>query len=497
LDPKDNQYILRVIGDKFWMYDAGRNKMVRYGDHANGSSYVRIEVTTGSYPDSALPWGFRGLEKPALYLVSGSDTAPGLGADTDSFTALPLVADLKDKETQSEASTAIYWGMETTLSGNVASRLSYLPKMTGSDSDFSLKDVGGTALAFLSYSAGLAVANQKKPGDTTADTVLQPSHAKFTVPVAFGFDGFDPKLTDPLEDETQLLTVTQLGTQALRQAVDIVSDPDFIDINMIAVPGIHAQTVVDYTMDMVVNRADAFYVADISGSNVTAVVQSVKNRGFDNNYAGVYYPDIKVWDDVNKIAKQVPASIPAIGAIAYSDRVAYPWFAPAGLNRAGLGPDVIGFDVLNVIDQLTQEERNDLYENRINPIARFPDVPQGVIWGQKTLQLKASALDRINVRRLLIRAKKLIASASKFLVFEPANAATMTRFKQLVNPILADIQQKQGLEKFKVVMDESTSPPELIDRNRLHGRVYLIPTRSAEFISIDFIVSPSGASFDE
>lgn len=193
----------------------------------------------------------------------------------------------------------------------------------------------------------------------------------------------------------------------------------------------------------------------------------------------------------------MPASIPAVGAIAFNDRVAFPWFAPAGLNRAGLGPDVTGFTVLGVKDQLTQNERDTLYEARINPIARFPDVPQGVIWGQKTLQLAASALDRINVRRLLIRAKKLVSSAVKFLVFEPNNAATQTRFRQLVNPILADIQQKQGLEAFKVVMDETTNTPELIDRNIMAGQIFLIPTRTAEFITVDFIISKSGASFEE
>jgi phage tail sheath protein FI len=182
--------------------------------------------------------------------------------------------------------------------------------------------------------------------------------------------------------------------------------------------------------------------------------------------------------------------------MAYSDRVAFPWFAPAGLNRGGLNRDSIGFDVLMPVERLTAENRDDLYENRINPIASFPG--QGhVIWGQKTLQLKSSALDRINVRRLMIKAKKLIASAVKFLVFEPNNAATQTRFRQLVNPILADIQQKQGLEHFRVVMDETTNTPDLIDRNIMAGKIFLVPTRAAEFISLDFVISPSGATFED
>lgn len=501
MNPTDNNYIVRVIGDKVWTYNQAREKMVESGDFENRSKLIRVEITTGSYPDAALPWGYRGLPKPDLMFISGAADDRELGdlaaSVDDVMLDLPLVADLLDKATQTEADTAIYWGMETSLSGSVKARLTWLPTMTGSDADFSLTYVSGNSLATAQYNASNPVASQKSPGDSTGHTTLKSNLAKFTVPIAFGFDGFDRRLDNPLENETQLLAVTQLGTQALRQAVDIVSDPDFIDINLLAIPGIHSSMVVNYAMNAITERADAFYVADVSGTTPDSLIQEVKNRGFDNNYTGVYYPSIKVWDDVNKVAKEVPASVPAVGAIAYNDRVAYPWFAPAGLNRAGLGRDVIGFDVLSVVDQLTNDERDDLYENRINPIARFPDVPQGVIWGQKTLQLKASALDRINVRRLLIRAKKLVASAVKFLVFEPANATTMTRFKQLVNPILADIQQKQGLEKFLVQMDETTSPPELIDRNRLHGRIFLIPTRSAEFISIDFIISPSGASFEE
>jgi hypothetical protein len=499
LDSTDPNYIGRVIGDKYWKWTESREKMVENGNFENKSKFVRVEMVTGSIPDAALPWGFQGYAKPALMYISASSGEEGtLGADVNDILAdLPLVADLLDKATQAESTKKLYWGVETSLSGSVKGRLTLLPTMTGSDTAFSLYLVSGSAVGNLKYNASNPSDNWKTPGATTAHTVLEPDHAKFTLPFAFGFDGFDRRLEDPLDNDAQLLTVSQLGSQALRQAVDIVSDPDFIDINLLAIPGIYSSRVVDYGMDAMRDRSDAFYVIDVSGTTPTAISQEVKGRGFDNNYAGCYYPSIRVWDDVNSIVKSLPASVPAIGAIAYNDRVAYPWWAPAGLNRAGLSREVIGFDVLGVDDQLTQAERDDLYEARINPIARFPDVPQGVIWGQKTLQLKSSALDRINVRRLLIRAKKLIASAAKFLVFEPANATTMTRFRQLVNPILADIQQKQGLETFKVQMDETTSTPELIDRNILAGKVWLVPTRTAEFISVDFVISPSGASFEE
>jgi hypothetical protein len=491
-DPQDPNYVERAIGTKYFLYDFNRTKTVEYGDYANRSKLIRVELATGSFPATALPWGYRGLAKPNL-TISGS----GPGVVASGLPDLPLVKDLKDKETQSEAQTYVYWGLETVLSGNVVARFDRFSAMTGSDADFSLSNVSGSSVSNLVYNASNTANERHSPGTTTTSQLLEPALAKFTVPVAFGWDGFDLRVLNPIANETQLASVSQLGTQALRQAVDIISDPDFIDINMLAIPGVYSSKVVDYAINQIQTRADAFYVIDISGSNVTSVVQEVQGRGFDSNYASVYYPSIRVNDDVNGVVKTLPASIPAIGVIAFNDRVSYPWFAPAGLNRAGLSRDTIGFDVLSITDQLKADERDSLYENRINPIARFPDVPQGVIWGQKTLQLKSSALDRINVRRLLIRAKKLIASSIKFLVFEPNNPATQTRFRQLVNPILADIQQKQGLTQFKVVMDETTNTPDLIDRNILAGKIFLVPTRSAEFISVDFIISKTGATFTE
>lgn len=488
LDPTDTNYILRVIGDRLLKFDITRNKMVETGDFPNASRLIRVEMTTGTMPPSALPWGFRGLEKPAL-----SST----GSTASAIRNLPYVADLLDKETQSEARESIYWGMETQLSGNVSARFDKLPAMTGSDSDFSLRLVSGSQVGNLVYATSNPAASQKSPGLSVGSTTLPSTLAKFTVPVAFGYDGFDRRISNPVENSVQLAGVTQLGTQALRQAVDIISDPDFIDINLIAIPDITSPRVVDYAILKTEARADAFYVADITGSSPTAVIQEVNGRGFDTNYAAVYYPGIRVYDDVNRVSKVLPASIAALGAIAFNDRVGYPWLAPAGLNRAGLSRDTIGFDVLGLQDQLKQDERDSLYDARVNPIARFPDVPQGVIWGQKTLQLRASALDRINVRRLLIRAKKLVASATKFLVFEPGDPTTMTRFKQLVNPILADIQQKRGLERFVVVMDETLNTPDVIDRNQLKGQIFLVPSKATEFISLDFIISPSGATFVE
>jgi phage tail sheath protein FI len=174
--------------------------------------------------------------------------------------------------------------------------------------------------------------------------------------------------------------------------------------------------------------------------------------------------------------------------MAFNDRVAAEWFAPAGLNRGGLT------EVIEVKTRLTQAERDTLYEARINPIAVFPST--GVcVWGQKTLQGRPSALDRINVRRLLIAAKKFIASSTRYLVFEQNTSQTRTRFLNIVNPYLESIQQRQGLYAFRVIMDESNNTPDIIDRNILYGQLFLQPAKTAEFIILDFNIQNTGAAF--
>jgi len=517
LDITNPNYIAKRIGDRFWQWNETRGKMVSYGDYPNVSKLIRIEITTGSFPDTALPWGFRGLEKPSLMYISGTS---GEGADEGDLAAdvddvigdLPLVANLLDKKTQSEIQSYIYWGVEFELSGNVSGRFDKYPTMTGSDTDFSLRFIsgsdatanhgadGGDATGFR-YQTSLDSSGQKQPGNSTTGTTLEPKYAQFTVPIAFGFDGWDKRIEDPLDNETQLAATTQIAVQALRLGVDIIKDPDFIDINLLAIPGIYSTKITDYAIDEIENRADAFYISEFinhssSATTVASAVTEIKNRSYDTNYAGVYYPAVKVVDDVNNRIVPVPPSALVLGAMAYNDRVAFPWFAPAGLNRGGFNKQTIGFNVVGVVDRLNASERDDLYENRVNPIASFPG--EGVvIWGQKTLQAAPSALDRINVRRMLIKAKKLIASSTKYLAFEANNASTWTRFKQMVNPMLSDIQRKNGLEAFKVIMDETLNTPDLIDRNTMAGQIFMKPTRTAEIITLNFIISRSGAVFEE
>jgi len=242
---------------------------------------------------------------------------------------------------------------------------------------------------------------------------------------------------------------------------------------------------------MVEERGDAFFVMDLvdAKKSVNATVSAVS--GIDTNYAAVYYPWVKVLDtSVNKPVL-VPPSVVVPGAIAKSDQIGQgEWFAPAGLNRGVLGT------VIEAKIRLNQSERDRLYSDKINPIASFPGINNPCIWGQKTLQERSTALDRINVRRLLIALKKFIASSSKFLVFEQNTDRTRQRFLNIANPYLESIQQRQGLFAFRVVMDGSNNTPTVIDRNQLVGAIYLQPTKTAEYIVLDFNVLPTGATFD-
>ena len=210
----------------------------------------------------------------------------------------------------------------------------------------------------------------------------------------------------------------------------------------------------------------------------------------DSNYTATYYPWVKIDGATKPIL--VPPSVVVPGAIAQSDAISggAEWFAPAGLNRGVLGR------VRDVKIRLNQSERDRLYEAKINPIASFPGLNNPVIWGQKTLQARSTALNRINVRRLLITVKKYIASSSKYLVFEQNTTKTRNRFLNIVNPYLEGIQQRQGLYAFRVVMDTSNNTPDVIDRNQLVGAIYLQPAKTAEFIVLDFNVLPTGATFD-
>ena len=289
-----------------------------------------------------------------------------------------------------------------------------------------------------------------------------------------------------------------------RTAARIITDPLATRVNVIAIPGIRDAYVTDYVSDLTRDYSKAIYIMDMpsydddtvrvysdttKNPNVRRTVEQFSARNLDNNYVASYFPDVILDDPINRSAVNVPSSIAAIGALAYNDSVAYPWFAPAGFNRGSLE------GILNTKVRLTAEDRNILYDERINPIANFP---RGgfVIFGQKTLQQARSALDRVNVRRMLLEVKRIVSDVANKLIFEQNTPSTRARFVSQVTPQLAMIQAQQGIDQFKVVMDSSNNTSEDIEQNRLNGKVILVPTRAVEFIAIDFIITNSGVSFE-
>ena len=284
------------------------------------------------------------------------------------------------------------------------------------------------------------------------------------------------------------------GGSAYSEALDLLKNQDEFDINLILAPGlIHSihSPVTNKIIDVCEDRGDCFAIIDPVEYDKTVAQATTQAEAVDSNFAAMYWPWIKVPDSqVAGTQRWVPPSVALGGIYAFNDRVAHPWFAPAGLNRGGITT------AIQAERKLTQGNRDTLYDSNVNPIATFPG--QGVtVFGQKTLQKKNSALDRINVRRLLIRVKKFIASSSRFLVFEQNTAATRRRFLGIVNPFLENVQSQSGLSAFRVVMDETNNTPDTIDRNQLIGQLFLQPTRTAEFIVLDFTVQPTGASFPE
>jgi hypothetical protein len=327
---------------------------------------------------------------------------------------------------------------------------------------------------------------------------------KFVLGFQGGFDGQSPAIpinsgADIIPGNTQGLNCTNstaAGSIAYKQCIGALGNADEFDINMIVTPGIihqHHPYVTNMVVDMCESRGDCFYIMDLyvddgnpSGGQIDEVVGYA--GAYDTNYAASYYPWVKILDtNTNKIIA-VPPSVVLPAVYAQNDRASAEWFAPAGLNRGGI------VQAVQVTDRTTHTERDTLYEGKVNPIAAFPGTGIAV-WGQKTLQDAASALDRVNVRRLLINLKKFVASTSKYLVFEQNTAATRNRFLSIVNPYLESVQQRSGLYAFFVKMDDENNTPDVIDRNMLYGQIYLKSTKTAEFIVIDFNILPTGASF--
>jgi hypothetical protein len=287
-----------------------------------------------------------------------------------------------------------------------------------------------------------------------------------------------------------------LSANDYTQSVSLLANQDAYNYNFITAPGLIGDGtnfpshfgVVSNLITTVQNRGDAMTIIDLVGygSNILPVTSNA--TAFNTSYAAAYWPWVKTIDPNTGTQVWTPASTLIPGVYAFNDSTTYPWFAPAGINRGVIA------SAIQTERVLTQANRDLLYQNNVNPVATFPNTGV-VVFGQKTLQKKKSALDRVNVRRLLIELKNYISQIADTLVFEQNNAITRNNFLSQVNPYLASVQQQQGLTAFRVVMDETNNPPSVVDQNQLIGQIYLQPTKTAEFIILDFNVLPTGATF--
>lgn len=338
---------------------------------------------------------------------------------------------------------------------------------------------------------------------------------QFTCLFHGGHDGLDVTEKDAFRNAGFNATPTEVNDytfHTVKRAIDTLRDPEFVEYNLAAVPGITNSTLTSHLIETCEERADALAIIDLEGDyvrttedtqtsaqrrpDVAETVRNLKLRSINSSYAAAYFPYVQIRDTNTAQLVDIPPSVVALGTISNSERKKALWFAPAGFTRGGLSEGAAGLPVVGVKHQLTAKERDDLYGANINPIATFP--AEGiVIFGQKTLQVTPSALDRVNVRRLLIFIKKQVSRIAATTLFEQNVQATWDRFSNRVETLLSGIKAAQGLEDFRVILDSSTTTPELVDRNIMYAKVFLKPARAIEFVALDFTVTDSGAAFDD
>lgn len=481
INPDSPDYIARRIGDRYFTTDS-QGRVIYNGDFENQSNLIRVEVSSNvgskAVSNSLVPFGFRSLISP---LPSAFTQPPAASFKTQQVKPSGIPS----------RTVPLGFDYDFTNTDNI-NYLVPLPdqtaQTTGSNVDFLLSNYSASGDLY-EYSGSIDLVNS----DLDA--------RKFAVPFQGGSDGRKPNTVINTGAEINagnvfgfdLSSTSAAGYKSYKKALDSVSNPDEFDWNLIVLPGLLYQyhsNVINYALELVESRADAIMVIDSVGlgEGVNTAISTME--GVDSSYACTYYPWVKQISPSTQKPLWIPPSTVIPGVFSYNDALAQPWWAPAGLTRGALAH----LNVIDVYTRLLKAERERLYQSRINSI--IVDSQAGpVVWGQKTLQGKPSALDRVDVRRLVNTIKKFIASASRYLVFEKNTATTRQRFLNIVNPYLESVQQRQGLEGFQVIMDESNNTPDVIDRNQIVGKIKLIPTKTGEVIILDFEINPSGTVF--
>jgi len=377
------------------------------------------------------------------------------------------------------------------------------------------KDASGNVTG-VSYTSGARVAGTSITAVSGGYTqVLSSSLApKFNVAMYGGFDGFDITDKEPIINNTILTSgATETNNYAfhsLQRALDTIDDVDFVECNLIAMPGVTNTTLTENLIEVCEDRTDCLGIIDIQHDykpiyeDVSLDADSRRpdpqqaadvlvDRNINSSYGCAFYPAVRIQDEATSQQLFVPSSVIALGTLASSEAASAVWFSPAGFVRGGITDGAAGLNVVGISYRLNSSERDTLYEANINPIASFPS--EGlVVFGQKTLQITPSALDRINVRRLMIHVKREITKISRSILFEQNVNSTWKKFKNKAETFLGGVAAKGGIVEYLVVLDETTTTPDLIDRNIMYAKVYIKPARAIEFIALDFIITRSGAT---
>lgn len=514
MNPASNNYIAKRIG-------------TLDGEFPSMSSYILVEMETGSDTSDAFPAGFVGY--PARDYTENSNTtvqAPTIEYKTlyGSFEnkrkyylgltdTMGIDQDFFDYKGMPDNTSLDLWtGMTNGFHMDINASAATIDNVS-----IVVNSTGGTYSPVYKFDTGCcAFQNDFQLQGTSYEKLYS---RKFTFVPYGGFDGWDPYRTRRTNTDPYLINGTKGSVGLLNgtftnrtlsngdpgitsdyyaylEAIWTFKNPEATNINVFATPGIDTFSngnLVEETIEMVEqDRADSLYIVttpDTDAGGAVLLPEDVTDQlygQFDSNYTCTYWPWIQINDAENNVYIYVPPTRDVVRNIALTDNIAFPWFAVAGVQRGDV-------DAIKARVKLTLGERDTLYENRINPIATFAS--EGIkIWGNKTLQVKESALDRINVRRLLLQARKLISAVAIRLLFEQNDDIVRNQFLSLVNPILDNIRSERGLTDFRVVLDSS---PESIDRNELLGRIFLKPTRALEFICVEFNIVPTGASFDD
>lgn len=491
------------------------------GEYTLQSKYIMVEMAE-DIPLDVFPAGFEGyMFNNYLTAVTGDLTTEGIApaifyktsyADTDKV--IKTYLGISELAYTGDGINQDFFNFNNYYSGQPESGFT---KTLGfhMDSGATTAYVNGTAEYF---EVGIGDFSTSQEVENPTNPYYDIKKRKFTLVPAGGFDGWDVNRRERSYGDGyvqggrqsgfpgQPLVVPTNDFQAWEMAIDTFANPESVTINVFATPGINwndQTTLVQNTIDMIEQqRTDTLYVIDAPQVDITQTIgdsgkadinaateiaQLLVDTEIDSSYSCTYYPWIQIRDTQNNVNIYIPPTGEVVKAMAFTDNVSFPWFAPAGLNRGVTNARKSQY-------KLSLEARDILYAGRINPMADFADAGTA-IFGQKTLQVRESALDRINVRRLLLQIKVLIANIAIRLVFEQNDQATIDQFLNKANPILDSIKRERGLTDFRIKMDNSNNTPETRDRNELYGEIFLKPTRSVEFIGITFTITPSGASF--